>query len=47
MANVSLFGYEGKVEYEQTDDVIEITPPTINPNNYKSFCAHVYKLELK
>jgi len=47
VANVSLFGYEGKVEYEQTDDVIEITPPAINPNNYKSFCAHVYKLELK
>ena len=45
VADISLFGYQGKVDYEVLDDRIRITPPCINPNNFKGQYAYVFNIK--
>ena len=45
VADISLFGYQGKVDYEVLDDRVRITPPCINPNNFKGQYAYVFNIK--
>ena len=45
VADISLFGYQGKIDYEVSDDRIRITPPCINPNNFKGQYAYVFNIK--